>query len=386
MNLKGATVLITGGTGFIGGRLVEVLAEQFGARIKVVMRRGAAGPGAFRVACYDVEFVDVSILDADKMRDVLTGVDFVFHCAFGSHGDEREQRKVTVEGTRAMVAAAAKAGVKRFVNTSTYVAMGDRTPAVVDETFVRIKPWSWGYAIDKWDAEQIVLAESKSSGLHTTTIRLGAVYGPWGPAFTIWPLSLLATSRMALVAHGRGVSSATYIDDAVQGIILAAQRSGDGAQTYIIGGPDRVTWREFYGAYEAMIGERRIVEMTEAEIEKLRRQRVWTGLRAVLPATLRALKDSKDFKRAVADLPFVKSTYAMARRFAGGRPTQASLPSRGADALPIDLPHPIMIPYYSSQTQYSIKKAESELDFRPQYDLRTGMALTEEWGRWARLL
>jgi nucleoside-diphosphate-sugar epimerase len=388
MRLQGATVLITGGTGFIGGRLVEVLADQFGAKIKLVMRYGAAGPGAFRAACYDVEFVEASILDEKKMQEILTGVEFVFHCAFGTHGDERQQRKVTVEGTRAMVGAAAKAGVKHFVHLSTYVAMGDRTPEVVDETFVRVKPWPWPYAIDKWDAEQMVLAQNKSSGLHTTTIRLGTVYGPWGPAFTTWPLSLLATNRMALVAKGQGVSSATYIDDAVQGIILAAQRPHDTAETYIIGGPDRVTWREFYGAYEDMLGAQRVIEMTPAEIKKLHRLRVWTGVRAVLPATVRALKDSKDFKRACADLPLVRSTYALlkSRKGSVGQPRLATPPPTGTEPLPITLPPPMMTPYFSSQTQYSIKKAKTELGFRPQYDLHTGMALTAEWAHWARLL
>jgi nucleoside-diphosphate-sugar epimerase len=388
ISLQGASVLITGGTGFIGGRLVEVLAEQFDARTKVVMRTGAAGPGAFRAACYDVEFVEASILDEKKMQEILTGVDVVFHCAFGTHGDERQQRNVTVEGTRAMIGAAAKAGVKHFVHLSTYVAMGDQTPEVVDETFVRVKPWPWPYAIDKWDAEQIVLAQNKSSGLPTTTIRLGAVYGPWGPAFTTWPLSVLATNRMALVAEGQGVSSATYIDDAVQGIILAAQRPYEAAETYIIGGPDRVTWREFYGAYEDMIGEQRVIEMTAGEIEKLRRLRVWTALRAVLPTTVRALKDSKGFKRVSADLPLVRSTYAMLQRRKGSRdqPGPAAPPSTSLDPLPINLPLPMMMPYFSSKTQYSIKKAETELGFCPQYHLRAGMALTAEWARWARLL
>jgi nucleoside-diphosphate-sugar epimerase len=384
MPFRGTGVLVTGGTGFIGGRLIETLVEQFGAKVKILMRSAAAGAGAFRAACYDVEFVEASIFDEAELRGVLRGVDYVFHCAFGSHGDEREQRSVTVGGTRTLAKAAAKAGVKRFVNLSTIVVFGDRTPKIVDETFTPVKPWRWNYAIDKWDAEQLVAAEHSSSGLMTTTVRLGAVYGPWGPAFTVGPIATLATHRIALAANGAGVSSATYIDDAVQGIILAALGPQTAPETYIIAGPDRVTWREFYAAYEAMTGRQGIVPMTVDEIILARRTRLVTGLQTVLPAAVTALKESKSFRQASADLPLIRTVHA--KLISRKRSSEIRSPTMAAKSLPIILPPKQMIPYLSAQTEYSIKKATAKIGYRPQFDLHAGMALTEEWARWARIL
>src|SRR6185312_883113 len=124
------------------------------------------------------------------------------------------------------------------------------------------------------------------------------------------------------------------------------------------------------------------------EIKKLRRLRVWTGLRDVLPAAVRALTNNKDFKKVSADLPLIRSTYAVLQRRKGwgGQPRPVAPPSTYLEPHPITLPPPMMMPYFSSQTRFSIKKAETELGFRPQYDLHTGMALTAEWARWAGLL
>lgn len=388
MSLKGATVLITGGTGLIGCRLVEVLSEQFGTNTKVLLRSSAAGAGAFRTACYDVEYVDASILDEKQLSEALKGVEYVFHCAYGAHGTVREQRQITVEGTRALVNAAVKSKVRRFINLSSLVVFGDETPKSADEQFIPVKPWRWNYAVDKWDAEQIVASQHGADGLHTTNVRLGVVYGPWGPAFTVGPIAMLATNRIALAANGSGVSNATYIDDAVQGIILAATRTSETTETYIIAGADRVTWREFYAAYETMTGRSGVVEMTAGEIRKAQRDQIISGLKSVFPAAVQALKQSKEFRRASGNLPFVRAVYGrlLSSRSATSRNSPAANGNSMLESRPVIFPPKVMIPYLSSQTEYSIKKARTELGYQPRFDLSAGMALTEEWARWARLI
>jgi hypothetical protein len=128
-----------------------------------------------------------------------------------------------------------------------------------------------------------------------------------------------------------------------------------------------------------------IVPMTADEISRTRRTRVVAGLRTVLPAAIKALEDSIAFRQATADLPVIRLVHAKltSRRRSndhGVSPTAAPQPP------PIILPPKEMIPYLSSQTEYSIKKATANIGYQPQFDLRTGMALTEEWARWARLV
>ncbi len=262
MKLEGKTAFVTGGSGFIGGRLIEVLIRQYGMRVKALVRATtSAGGGAFRAAAAGAEIVFGSLLDEAALDGAVKGCDLVFHCAYGTHGSGAEQRQVTLEGTRLLARAAGKAGVAQFVHLSTVATFGGNTPAVVDERFVNPKLWAWPYAHDKLDAERALAGEGKAAGMPFTILRLGSVYGPYGSSFTVGPLSAMRQGRFAMVDNGDGIASATYVDDVVQAMLLAAQTSGEG-ETFMIRGPDTVTWRDLYGAYDAMVGADSLVSMT----------------------------------------------------------------------------------------------------------------------------
>jgi nucleoside-diphosphate-sugar epimerase len=384
--LTGRTALVTGGTGFIGGRLIEILIGQFGMNVRTLVRGTSTGSGAYRAAAAGASFVTGSLTDPAAMRAAVEGVDYVFHCAFGSHGDLAEQRRVTVEGTRTLAAAAGAAGVKHFVNLGTIVSFGADTPAEVDERYAVRRMWKWPYAIDKRDAEQAIEQEHRRSGLAATTLRLGVIYGPYGPAFTLYPLALLKTSRLALIDGGRGVCAAAYVDDVIQAILLAAQRPAGPPETFIIKGPDRVTWRQFYESYETMLGVERLVEMTRAEMRGAKGKMMRAAMRTVVGEGLAALKASPNFKRAAGALPLVRPAYAVIGKRRGGAAGDAPATKATAPELPIELIPPMMIDYYASTTEYRIDRARAELGYAPVYDLAAGMALTEQWARWANLV
>ncbi|MFM5907827.1 MAG: NAD-dependent epimerase/dehydratase family protein, partial [Novosphingobium sp.] len=271
MTLSGKTAFVTGGSGFIGGRLIEVLTGQMGMRVRTLVRATtSAGGGAFRAAAAGAEMVFGSLLDEDLLERELAGADIVFHCAYGMHGSNAEQREVTVEGTRKLARAAAKAGVKHFINLGTVASYGDHGPALVPEDYEDPNLWAWPYAHDKRDAEKALAEVSAATGLPFTVLRLGAVYGPYGGSFTVMPINTLLNGRNALVDDGAGISNATYVDDVVQAMLRAAMRKGTG-QRYMIRGPDSPTWRQFYEAYEAMIGGDALVAMSGAEMKAARR-------------------------------------------------------------------------------------------------------------------
>jgi len=119
--LKGKCVFVTGGSGFIGGRLVEVLVRDCGAKVRALVHNAA---GALRMARFDVEFVFADMTDQPAMEKATEGCEFIFHCAFGKSGDEREQMRTTVEGTRVLAQATLRNGVSRLVNLSTAAVYG----------------------------------------------------------------------------------------------------------------------------------------------------------------------------------------------------------------------------------------------------------------------
>ena len=383
--LAGKTVFVTGGSGFIGGRLIEVLVRQGGARVRTLVRATtSAGGGASRAAAAGAEIVFGSLLDEALLERELEGADIVFHCAYGMHGSLAAQREVTVEGTRKLAHAAGRAGVKQFVHLGTVASYGGNTPDLVSEDFEDPKLWPWPYAHDKRDGERALADEAATNGLPFTILRLGAVYGPYGGSYTVIPLATLAERRIALVDDGAGIANATYVDDVIQAMLRAALHSGTG-QRYMIRGPDQPTWRDFYECYERMLGAGGLVSLTRAEMKRARRAEFTASAKRLLPETLAALKASSGFKSTAAGLG-LRSLY---QRVSGGSgQAVVGTAPRPAPQIerPIQLIPPIMIDYFANRSRFSIARAQAELGYAPAYDLAAGMALTEKWARWANLL
>jgi nucleoside-diphosphate-sugar epimerase len=386
MNLHGKTAFVSGGSGFIGGRLIEVLVRQYGMRVRTLVRATtSAGSGAFRAAAAGAEIRFGSLLERETLDAAVAGCDLVFHCAYGTHGSPAEQREVTLEGTRLLARAAGAAGVQQFVHLGTVASFGGNTPAMVDESFVDAKLWDWPYAHDKLDAERALGEEARAAGMPFTVLRLGMVYGPYGASYTMGPLHAMTHGRLVLVDDGRGVSNATYVDDVIQAMLLAATCPGAG-EMFMIRGPDRVTWREFYQQYDGWLGRDSLVSLSKAEMIAASRGQWKAAARALLPATLGALKASPAFRRAAGGLPYVRKFYARYGKRLVGPATVRRAAAPAPAERPVQLLPEIMIDYFANTSEFSIDKARAKLGYAPQFDLRRGMELTEQWARWANLL
>ncbi len=348
--LRGRTVLVTGGTGFIGGRLVEKLAGERGARVRVVARDLGR---ACRAARHDVELVAGEVTDAALIARAVRGCDAVFHCAYGNRGTPEEQRAVNVEGTAAVVAAALAAGVRRLVHVSTVAVYGPFADGDLDETTPYGPPGDL-YAATKLEAERLVLDAHRRHGLSATVVQPTVVYGPGGPVFTIDPLVQLSTRRVVLVDGGEGLCNAVYVDDCADALILAATRPAAAGEVFLVSGAEPVTWRAFYRAYERMLG----VEATFA-----------------MPASeLRALAEERTAEEAALD----EAAERLRRCGLAAAPV--------SDTGPFRVPGLPSIHFLAARTRVRIDKARRLLGYRPRFDLAEGMLRTEAWARWAGLL
>jgi nucleoside-diphosphate-sugar epimerase len=383
VNLSGALAFVTGGTGFIGGRLIESLTSDYGVKVRVLVRGTEVGPGAFRCARHGVEFVEASITDSDALEKGMSGADFVFHCAFGSHGSIGEQSRITVGGTNALLKAASKVKtISRFVNLSTATVFGNRREESIDETMSVRPPKDWPYAKDKWEAEKLVVRSS----VPTVTIRLPSIYGPNGPAFTIMPLNEIKGNRVALVNDGSGLMNAVFVDDAVQAMLLAATNAGALGETFLINGPDRCSRREFYECYERMLGVNdRLIGLSQSEIQAKRLRQRWAALRLLPGAALRSLTQDKEFKSVFRASPFSRIYTQLQKRSASAKIIVSGVPAV-ENCLPLILPPDFMIEYFASPTYFDDTKARQILGYRPRFDLASGMMTTYHWAQWAGLL
>lgn len=178
-----STVLVTGATGFVGGHLCRVLAEE-GHRVRGLVRPGSAVAAG---AAYEPAPA-AGLDDREGLRRALAGADTVYHLAARvsvlrdpASDPEAEFRRVNVEGTRFVAEEAAAAGVRRFVFLSSVsaVAGSDAGAGLTEE----MPPAPAGaYGRSKLDAERLLADVARAGGFEAVSLRPPMVYGPGAKA------------------------------------------------------------------------------------------------------------------------------------------------------------------------------------------------------------
>ena len=163
-NFSGKRVLVTGGTGFIGGRLVERLVLECNADVRVLVRNFAS---ASRIARFPVEMVHGNVTESGDVEAAVKGCDIVFHCAWEVQDSESMERRVNVEGTRNVLEAAFQAGVTRVVHLSTVLVYGAMPDGDFDET-TSCNPGN-AYAKSNLETEKLAVSYTEKHGLPVGT-------------------------------------------------------------------------------------------------------------------------------------------------------------------------------------------------------------------------
>jgi nucleoside-diphosphate-sugar epimerase len=235
-------VFVTGGSGFIGGRLIERLRAD-GHTVRALARSTSA---AERVGRRGAEAVHGDLADIAAMRAGAEGCELAFHAAaaLGDWGKREDFERGNVEGTSNVLRACADAGVRRFVHVGTEAALLAGEPLIdVDET-APLRPDSPAlYSASKARAEQAVVAANRA-GFETVVLRPRFVWGVGDTTLLPVMIELARSGRLAWIAGGRHRTSTTHVDNTVEGLVLAAMRGRPGNAYFVTDG-EPVVFREF---------------------------------------------------------------------------------------------------------------------------------------------
>jgi nucleoside-diphosphate-sugar epimerase len=319
-------VALTGASGYTGGRLLEALRAR-GDEVSVLVRPQSVSDRVRSLASRVVEGV---LGDVAAASGLVEGADAVVHVAAvyrtAGHPDSY-YREVNVVGTERLLEAAARTGVRRFVHTSTVGVHGhvERPPA--DET----APLAPGdiYQATKAEAERLALDFHRRRGVPVAVVRPGAIYGP-GETRLLKLFRAIARGRYAIVGTGRTFYHPVFIDDLVDGFLLALDRPEAVGESFLVCGPSYVSQTDLAALVAKHTGGR------------------------VLPFRIPA------------------------------RPIQWAGDLVEAICVPLGLEPPLhrrRVDFWTKSRAFTIEKARRLLGYAPKVDLDEGIARTAAWYR-----
>lgn len=243
-------IFVTGGSGFIGGHVIEALC---GAHEVVAMARSAGS--AAKVERFGARPLTCSLGAVEPAT--LAGVDAIVHCAaFVEEWGTREQFwSVNVDGTTQLLDAARQAGVSRFVHIGTEAALFDGHDLIdVDERQPYPPRQRFLYSETKAEAERRVLAANQP-GFRTVSVRPRLVWGPRDGSVLPAVLRVLDSGQWRFIDGGRQQTSSTHVANLVHGVTLALSCERDiGGQAFFVADAERSTLRSFLSALVATAG------------------------------------------------------------------------------------------------------------------------------------
>jgi NADH dehydrogenase len=229
-------ILVTGGTGFIGPHVVHALrARDKPVRVLVRDRRSGA-----HAAAWGCELAEGDMTDAGSLRSAVEGCEAVVHLVAIRQGQRERFERIMEQGTRDLVEASRAAGVQRFVLMSA-LGTNERTKDAVP------------YFHAKWVQEQTV----KESGLAYVIFRPSFVFGRDGGILPTFKRLARVAPVTPVIGTGRQRIQPIWVEDVGEYFAAAVDKPEAANREFDLGGPDAVTWNEFWDRLKRVLGVRR---------------------------------------------------------------------------------------------------------------------------------
>jgi predicted dehydrogenase/nucleoside-diphosphate-sugar epimerase len=362
---EGIKILVTGATGFIGGRRVERLILEKQAQVKAMVRNYSQ---AARLARFPLEMCKAELTDTEAIDRAVAGCAMVFHLAY-----DFSAPKKNLAGIRNLAKSCLQHGVKRFVHVSTAAVYG----LLLEGDITEDSPSNSGganYADTKLAVEQEILKYGSEHGLPVSVIQPTVVYGPFGGAFTISSVMRMVNGTLVLPNEGQGLCNAVYIDDVVDAILHAAECDNADGERFLISGRESCTWREFFGTYEKILGLDALKFLPEKDIRRQNRN-VLAALQTLFEEPKRAILKFPALHKTLVDL------YLLLPNRIGELALKVYFYKKAGVQAKEFLPDEQMIALCNNRGRVHIDKAQRILGYSPAFSLIDGMEMTAHYLR-----
>jgi uncharacterized protein YbjT (DUF2867 family) len=229
-------ILVTGGNGFVGGHVVHQLREQ-NREVRCLVRDRRK---AERLESWGCEVVEGDMTDPSSLERAAAGADVVVHLVAIRQGRPEEFQRIMVDGTRDLLKAGQEAGVKRFVLMSALGTSEETKDAVP-------------YYGAKWQMEQNV----EQSGLPYVIFRPSFIFALDGGILPTFRKLARIAPVTPIIGSGEQRIQPIWADDVAAYFAKAVDHEPATNRTFELGGPDVVSWNEFWARLKRMLGVRR---------------------------------------------------------------------------------------------------------------------------------
>ena len=380
-------ILVVGASGFLGTRLAECMSLDLNLNVRATVHRAYTG---VRLGRLPLELVECDVLDFDQVSRAVEGCDVVINCSRYNGLSTKEGIDFYTKGTRNLLEAACRHGVKKFIHISTAAIHGFKhDEKSVDETTPTVSSRNT-YIRGKLEAERIV--RKYAGAISTSILRPTLIYGPYSGDWTVQIIERVRNGQISGVTFG-SLANLVYVDDVVRAILLCLERDVESGEPFIINDDlESVHWIEYLTPFATqlhkpleMTNEPLIVQKTSKSLMLLRDS--YASLREVLSspeAIGLAVRIPLALKIGQNLVKGEKRERLQAKVLAQ---PQVHMKEPNLNILkkyqttPRDLSA-----VFACQSSFSSAKARSAFGFEPQVFVHDGVELALDWANWARLL
>lgn len=384
-------ILVVGASGFLGTRLTEKLAIDFGLNVRATFHTPAK---AVRLARLPVELIECDLLDRDQVIRAVNGCNVIINCAVGkvrNPKDKATAMKVYNDGMRNLLDAAKKSGVSKVIHISSAAVFGFKHKTDTVNESARFKSERFRAFYERGKIAQEMIVKEYANSIPTIVLRPTLIYGPFSEEWAIGVIARLVDGEAVLVEN-RGIANLIYVDDVVDAIHLAIENDeADGRALIINNDEERISWKDYVSAFTDLTHSSPNV-MRAGNLDVLR----LTKLVSLCTDSVKACRDnirSREALMMLARIPIVAVVGSKLVRGARRTEIEQSLTSTNGSLSNMrklltqyETISPAFYENLTCQTVFSAALAKSTLGWTPKTRFTEGIKRTLIWADWAGLV